>query len=85
MAMSLQDSYFVLGIIFFIFSMVMYIAFIIGAFIVWKRLNELQKEVQEKIDQVKEAADQTPEALTRGVGVLAIGAISMGLRKIFDR
>jgi len=80
--MTLENTFYVLGIIFMVMNIAILIGLVVGVFFIKKKIEEIQATVEEKIASVKEVTSQ-PAALARGVGTVAAGILSFGLRKIF--
>lgn len=82
--MTLENTFYVLGIIFMVLNIAILVGIVVGVFFIKKKIEEIQQNVEEKIATVKEVTSQ-PAELARGMGAIAAGIVSFGLKRIFKR
>lgn len=80
--MTLENTFYVLGIIFMVINIAILLGIVIGIFFIKKKIEEIHQNIEEKIDTVKEVTSQ-PAMLARGAGSIAASIISFGLKKAF--
>ncbi len=82
--MTLQNTFYILGIIFMVMNIAILLGMVVGIFIIKKKIEEIHKAIEEKIATVKEVTSQ-PAMMARGAGSTAASIISFGLKRAFGR
>ena len=82
--MTLENTFYVLGIIFMVMNIAILLGIVIGVFYIKKKIEEIQQNIEEKIATVKEVTSE-PALLARGAGVIAATVLSYGLKKVFNK
>jgi len=82
--MTLENTFYVLGIIFMVLNIAILVGIVVGVFFIKKKIEEIQQNVEEKIATVKEVTSQ-PAELARGMGAVVAGLVSFGLKRIIKR
>jgi hypothetical protein len=82
--MTLENTFYVLGIIFMVLNIAILVGIVVGVFFIKKKIEEIQQNVEEKIATVKEVTSQ-PAELARGMGAIVAGLVSFGLKRIIKR
>ena len=82
--MTLENTFYVLGIIFMVMNIAILLGIVIGVFYIKKKIEEIQQNIEEKIATVKEVTSE-PALLARGAGAIAATVLSYGLKKVFNR
>lgn len=82
--MTLENTFYVLGIIFMVMNIAILIGIIIGVFYIKKKIEEIHLSIEEKIETVKEVTSQ-PAALARGAGAIAASVLSFGIKRMFGK
>ena len=82
--MTLENTFYVLGIIFMILNIAILVGIVVGVFFIKKKIEEIQRNIEDKIATVKEVA-ATHTVLAEGAGAVAMGLLSFGLKKIFKK
>lgn len=74
--MDLQTVFYTLGIIFYIFSILILMGIAVGIFFMYRKVNQIYKEIDEKISYVKRLAND-PAELAANMGA-AVASSTIG-------
>lgn len=76
--MDLQTVFYTLGIIFYILSILILLGISIGVFLLYRKINQIYQQIDEKIEAVRRIAND-PSELAASLGA---GVASSAIRKV---
>lgn len=82
--MTLENTFYVLGIIFMVMNIAILIGLVIAVFYIKKKIEEISLMVDEKIETVKEVVS-APAVLAEGAGAVAMSLVSFALKRLLRR
>lgn len=81
--MELQTTFYILGIIFMAVMLILLIALVIAVFVIRGKIVAIEKQIQDKIDQVANIADRGTE-IAAAVGAKAVETAAHAVKGMLD-